>query len=298
MLGILKSTPVSVPLLTAIIYALLSLSGQYLSAENIGTDSVFLVIIIIQIIVFAVPSFIYYGLKGGKLNYPVISGKLNGNTGLFAAGAFGVVFFGSLLIKLAFYSNGVEIGNEKGYMDTLFALEDGKFGMFLAYALVPALCEELFFRGIVLCEYKKYGSLNSIIISALYFTMVHFTSDGFLIYLFAGFILGAVTAVSRSVWPAVAIHTLFNTYSLYGSATFIGTTVFNTGILFVGFVLVLLMLLSLVLMLARLELIYSSYSITYKDEPLQEKSINHLYIYITPVLVVPIIVFIIINALT
>ncbi len=298
MLNILKSTPVSVPLLTAVIYVLLSLSGQYLSAENIGTDSVFLVIIIIQIIVFAVPSFIYYGLRGGKLNYPVISGKVSGNTVLFTAGAFGVVFFGCLLIKLVFYSSGVEVGNDKGYMDALFAMEDGKFGMFLAYALVPALCEELFFRGIVFCEYKKYGSVNSIIISALYFTMVHFTSDGFLIYLFAGFILGAVTSVSRSVWPSVAIHTLFNSYSLYGSANFISTTVFNTSLLFVGFVLVILLLLSAVLMLARLELIYSSYSIIYKDEPLQEKSINHLYIYVTPALVVPIAAFIIINALT
>ncbi|MBE6677311.1 MAG: CPBP family intramembrane metalloprotease [Ruminococcaceae bacterium] len=298
MLNILKSTPVSVPLLTAVIYVLLSLSGQYLSAENIGTDSVFLVIIIIQIIVFAVPSFIYYGLRGGKLNYPVISGKISGNTVLFTAGAFGVVFFGSLVIKLVFYSNGVEVGNDKGYMDALFAMEDGKFGMFLAYALVPALCEELFFRGIVFCEYKKYGSLNSIIISALYFTMVHFTADGFLIYLFAGFVLGAVTSVCRSVWPAVVIHTLFNSYSLYGSTTFISTTVFNTSPLFVGFVLVVLLLLASVIMLARLELIYSSYSVLYKDEPLQEKSVNHLYIYITPALVVPIAAFIIINALT
>lgn len=298
MLNILKSTPVSVPLLTAVIYALLSLSGQYLSAENVGSDSVFLVIIIIQIIVFAVPSFLYYGLKGGKLNYPVVSGKISGNTVLFSIGALGVVLFGCLLIKLGLYSGGVEVGNAKGYMDELFAMEHGKFGMFLAYALVPALCEELFFRGIVFCEYKKYGSVNSILISALYFTMVHFTADGFLVYLFAGLVLGAVTSVCRSIWPAVAIHTLFNTYSLYGSTTFISTTVFNTSLLFVGFVLLIMLLLSAVLLLARLELIYSSYSVIYKDDPLPERSVNHLYIYITPALIVPIAAFIIINALT
>ncbi len=297
MLKILKSTPVSVPLLTTLIYFLLSLSGKYLSEDNIGKDSVFLVIIIIQIIVFAVPSFLYYGLRGGKLNYPVVSGKINANSVLFSVGALGVVFFGSLLIKLLFYSNGIEVSNSKGYMDGLFALEDGKVGLFLAYALVPALCEEFFFRGIVLCEYKKYGSFNSIIISALYFTMVHFTADGFLIYLFAGFVLGSVTSVCRSIYPAVAIHTLFNAYSLYGNTAFIGTTVFNTSLLFVGFVLVLLLLLSTVLLLSRLELIYNGYSVFNKDEPLPEKSINHLYVYITPAIIIPIAAFIFINAL-
>lgn len=297
MLKILKSTPVSVPLLTVLIYLLLSLSGKYISEYNIGSDSVFLVIIIIQIMVFAVPSFIYYGAKGGKLNYPVVSGKISGNTVLFAVGALGVLFFGSMLIKLAFYTGGVAISNDKGYMDELFALEDGKVGLFLAYALVPALCEEFFFRGIVLSEYKKYGSINSIVISALYFTMVHFTTDGFLVYLFAGILLGGVTAASRSIYPAVAIHMLFNTYSLYGNASFIGTTVFNTGELFVAFVLVVLLLIFAVLMLSRLELIYRNYGDLYKDEPLPEKSINNMFIYITPALVIPIIAFITINAL-
>lgn len=297
MLNILKSTPVSVPLLTVLIYLLLSLCGQYISAENIGADSVFLVIIIIQVLVFAVPSFIYYGVRGGKLNYPVVSGKINGNIVLFSLGAFGVLFFGNLLIRLLLYNGGVVVSNSKGYMDALFSAEEGKVGLFLAYALAPALCEEFFFRGIVLSEYKKYGSFNSILISALYFTMVHFTADGFIIYLFAGIILGAVTAVSRSIYPAVVIHMLFNTYSLYGNTAFIGTTVFNTSVLFVGFVLLVLFLVFAVLMLARLELIYRHHSVEYADEPLPEKSTNHLYIYITPALVVPIIAFIAINAL-
>ncbi len=297
MLKILKATPVSVPLLTALIYLLLSLSGKFVSAETVGTDSVFLVIIIIQIIVFAVPSFIYYGLRGGKLNYPVVSGKISANAVLFSVGALGVLFFGNLFIRLIFFNHGTEIGNDKGYMDMLFLAEDNRVGLFLAYALVPAVCEELFFRGIVLCEYKKYGSINSILISALYFTMVHFTTEGFVIYLFAGFLLGAVTAVTRSVYPAMAIHMLFNTYSLYGNASFIGTTVFNTGPLFVGFVLVILLLVFAVIMLSRLELIYTNYSELYKEEPLPEKSTNHLYIYITPAIVVPIATFIAINAL-
>lgn len=294
---LLKSTPISVPLLTGLIYLLLTLCGKYLTPDTLGDDSVFLAIIIIQIIVFAVPSFLYYGLRGGKLNYPVVAGKISGNTVLFTVAAFCVLLFGSLFVKLLFYSGGVDVGNSKGYMDELFYTEDGAVGLFLAYALIPALCEEFFFRGIVLSEYKKYGSFNAVLISALYFTMVHFTVEGFLIYLFAGLVLGAVTASCRSIYPAVVMHLLFNSYSLYSSPVFISSTVFNTGELFMGFVLLVVVLLSLVVMFSRLEIMYESYSTELKNEDLPEKSINHLYIYITPALVVPIAVFILINTL-
>lgn len=294
---LLKATPVTVPLLTGLIYLLLSLCGKYIDKDTIGSDSVFLVIIILQIIVFAIPGFLYYGLRGGKLNTPVLSGKLTGNSVLFSIGAFGVMLFGSMLLKLFIYESGTTVGNEKGYMDALFQAEDGAVGLFLAYALVPAICEELFFRGIVLSEYKRYGSFNAVLISALYFTMVHFTTDGFLIYFFAGIILGVVTAVCRTIYPAIGMHALFNTYSLYGSTTFISNTVYNTSLVFVGFVLLVLLLLFGLFMFSRMELVYDSYSRLYKDEALPQKSYNHLYIYITPALVVPIGVFILINGL-
>lgn len=297
MLNILKSTPVSVPLLTGLIYLLLSLCGLYIDAETVGEDSVFLVIIIVQIVVFAVPSFLYYGIKGGKLNYPVVSGKLGAGRILFAIGAMGVMFFGCLLIKLLFYSGGVQVGNDKGYLDALYKAEDGAVGLFLAYALIPALCEEFFFRGIVLSEYKKYGSFNAVLISALYFTMVHFTTDGFLVYFYAGLILGVTTSVCRSIYPAVAMHTLFNAYYLYSSPSFISTMVFNTGTVFLGFVLLVALLISFVFMFSRLELLYRAESKLGTEAPMPEKSINHLYLYITPALIVPIAVFIIINAL-
>lgn len=297
MLKFLKAAPVSVPLLTGLIYTLLTICGKYLSPDTLGDDSVFLAIIVIQIIVFAVPSFLYYGLKGGKLNFPVVSGKISGNAVLFSIFALVVTVFGSMFIKLLLYSGGATIDNGKGYMDELFGSEDGAVGLFLAYALVPALCEEFFFRGIVLSEYKPYGSFNAVLISALYFTMVHFTVDGFLVYFFAGIMLGMVTAVCRSVYPAMAIHLLFNTFTLYSSPDFISNTVFNTGMLFVGFVLLVVTFIGAIFMFSRMEIIYDGYSKACEDMPLPEKSVNHLYLYITPALAVPIAVFIIINTL-
>ncbi|MBQ3081128.1 MAG: CPBP family intramembrane metalloprotease [Clostridia bacterium] len=297
MLKFLKSAPFSVPALTAVIYLLLSFCGRYIKAESIGNDSVFLVIIIIQAIVFAFPCFLYYGLKGGKLNYPMLSGKISGNALLYSIGAFGVMICGSLLLQLLFYSNGSGLTFDKGYMDALFAGEKSGVGLFLAYCLVPAVCEELFFRGIVIGEYKKYGSFNAVVISTLYFTLVHFSKEGFLIYMFAGLVLSITAVACRSVYPSMGLHLAFNMYGLYGNSAFISKTAFNTSVLFVGFVLFVVLLLSLAFMFSRLENMFAAYSGSSEGKAIPEKSVNNLYIYITPALIVPIAVFIVINAL-
>ncbi len=297
MLKFLKSAPFSVPMLTAVIYVLLSLCGRYVTVSTVGDDSIFLVIIIVQVIVFAVPAFLYYGLKGGKLNYPMLSEKVSGNAVLYTVGAFGVMVCGSLLIQLLFYSGGNNMTFDKGYMDSLFTGEKNGIGLFLAYCLIPAVSEELFFRGIVIGEYKKYGSFNAVLISTLYFTLVHFSAEGFIMYLFAGLVLSVSTVVCRSVYPSMALHLAFNVYGLYGNAAFISKTAYNTSTLFVGFVLFVALLLCLAFAFSRVENMYAAYSDASEGETVPEKSINNLFIYITPALIVPIAVFIIINAL-
>ncbi len=290
---ILKSSPVSVPVLTAIVYLLLSLCGKYISPQSIGSDNVFLVIIIIQLLVFVVPCFIYREIKHGDEKVRIVSGKITLNNTVLAIGGFLVLLFGSYLIRLAFYQNGAEVGVDKGYMDKLFAGGSGSIGVFLAYCLVPAVCEELFFRSVVIKEYKAYGAFNAVLISALYFTMVHFTVDGFLVYFFAGILLGTVAFVSRSVFPSMLVHVAYNAIVLYGRTTFISKTVYNTSAVFVAFVFVLLFLISLAFMLSRMEIAYNGFAEEEKELP--PKSLENMYIYITPALIVPIAVFVIIN---
>ena len=58
---------------------------------------------IIQVIIFAVPCFLYYGIKSGKINYPMLKWKIGGNTVVFFIASFGVMICGSLLLQLMFY---------------------------------------------------------------------------------------------------------------------------------------------------------------------------------------------------
>ncbi len=297
MLKTLKSAPVSVPLLTVAIYLLLSLCGRFLGPETVGENNIFLVVIVIQIIAFAVPCFLYLGIKGIKPEQYMLKGRINGNAVLLSVGAFFTLVLGTLALQLAFYRGGRGLSLDKGYMDSLFAGSGGGVGLFLSYCLVPAVCEELFFRGVVIGEYRKYGSFNAVLISTLYFTLMHFTAQGFVIYLFAGAVLGAAAVICRSVYPSMVLHTCFNMYALYGNSSFISKAAFNTSSVFMGFVLTVLLLLALAFTFSRVETVFEQYSKTDAEMPIPEKSINHLYIYITPALAVPIAAFLIINAL-
>lgn len=83
-------------------------------------------------------------------------------------------------------------------------------------ALVPALCEELLVRGVLQYEFSKYaGGFGGVLFSALLFTLLHFDLQFFFVYFAAGVILGTLTHVTKSVFPAMAVHFLNNAFSIF-----------------------------------------------------------------------------------
>lgn len=84
------------------------------------------------------------------------------------------------------------------------------FNIFLI-AIVPAIAEEFFFRGVL--QRMLNDSLKNLHIAvwvtAAVFSFVHFQFLGFLPRMFLGIILGYVFAFSGSIWVAVVAH-IFN----------------------------------------------------------------------------------------
>ncbi|MHC1695181.1 MAG: CPBP family glutamic-type intramembrane protease [Eubacteriales bacterium] len=95
----------------------------------------------------------------------------------------------------------------------------GNLGVVLAFAIIPAACEELLFRGVVLAEYQKYGGGIAVVISAALFATIHFSLQGFAVYFLAGLLLGAAAQVSGSILPCFVIHALGNLSGIYGEDT-------------------------------------------------------------------------------
>ncbi|MBQ5362563.1 MAG: CPBP family intramembrane metalloprotease [Clostridia bacterium] len=84
---------------------------------------------------------------------------------------------------------------------------------FMMIVIIPAFCEELLFRGLVLGSLLPYGKVVAIIGSSLLFAAMHQSWGQLLYTAVAGIFLGMLYAESRSVWPSVLVHLLYNLLS-------------------------------------------------------------------------------------
>ena len=84
--------------------------------------------------------------------------------------------------------------------------------MVLTIAVLPAICEELFFRvGLQQLLGKWFRNDHAaVVVTALIFSFVHLDMDGFLVRFVMGMVLGYVFLYSRSVVPNVMLHFLNN----------------------------------------------------------------------------------------
>ncbi|NBC03491.1 MAG: CPBP family intramembrane metalloprotease [Bacteroidetes bacterium] len=92
------------------------------------------------------------------------------------------------------------------------------FGL-LNIALVPAICEEILFRGYILRAFEKsWGPILAVIISGLIFGMFHIQLGNILPLATLGVVLALMTWLSGTIWPAVVAHFINN-----GAAVLIGS---------------------------------------------------------------------------
>lgn len=113
---------------------------------------------------------------------------------------------------------------EKTYADLLSAsnIAEMLFVIFIV-SVVPAICEELFFRGFVFRSFElKYKKITAAILTGIFFSLYHFNPYG-MIGLFAlGVYFGIAAYVSNSIFVPVILHFLNNLtavifYFIYGS---------------------------------------------------------------------------------
>lgn len=89
-------------------------------------------------------------------------------------------------------------------------------GMGLVLAVLPALFEEFFFRGIVALEYERRGAVRAVLMSALLFALCHFDIRNLPVYLFSGALFALVLFATDSLIATMLLHTVYNIVSLFG----------------------------------------------------------------------------------
>ncbi len=199
-------------------YVLLLLT-KIIDVTLVNRENEYFSVVVLQMMVFLLPAAVWSMFSGEKYIKRL-------RIRSFRAGALPLIFFaaltlisGGVLISLLF--GGSEALNKSFTLyDTFISKDDGtvpvKLYLTLAYALLPAVCEEFVYRGILCAEYERGGVLRAIVLSSLFFGMLHFDIANLPTYIFAGVILSLTMYATRSLFGAMLCHFLYNLFGLFG----------------------------------------------------------------------------------
>ena len=84
--------------------------------------------------------------------------------------------------------------------------------MMITTVLIPAFCEELMFRGLVLSNLLPFGRTFAVVASGIIFGLIHGNHDQMVFATISGIALGYLYAETGSIWCGIIVH-MFNNFS-------------------------------------------------------------------------------------
>lgn len=228
-----------------------------------SASEIFAKTIVSQIVIFALPGLFYCRTRSDNYfkNIP-ISAMIPSRT-LFLIYTLVVLVIGSMLIQFVVFAIG---GREYGVSTTgqeLFEISEQSSFVYvlLALGVVPAVCEEFVFRGILLHEYAPYGKFCAITLSSLSFAMLHFSISGFLSYFFCGVVLGVAYYVTQNLFITILLHFISNMFSIY-AVPLASQMILGSGSMALSlFLLISIFLLALTFSLREASIVYWEYAV-------------------------------------
>lgn len=249
------------PFLLIAVLTLLSVSGTIDPARLGMADNPYLALVIVQLIVYALPIAFFCRLRGADYTKGLRLRLFRANHLFFMLLAVIAMIAGSALINLAMCR--LFPGGYVGSVPSVTAGGQDLFFAVIALAVLPALTEELLFRGIVLTEYQSVSVPFAVIISSLLFAMIHLNLARLPAYFFCGILLAVVAYATRSVFASMIVHLLNNVVALFLDR-FVYSVAGNTEgrSVLLSFILCCVLFISLVLMFMEAQRIYSGYGVT------------------------------------
>ena len=201
----------SAPLLCALLYLCTLAASLFLRGADFSTNTYLLVTGGVQILTYLVP-LVLYGLLFGlppvrrlRLCAPHRSSALSS----FLLCLLLLLF--SFTLSLLLTRVGL-LQEQTGNADFSRA---NPYILFLVAILLPAVCEEFVFRGILLAAFESCGILAAATGASLLFAFAHMDFARLPIYFCAGMLFCAMTYVSRSLVVPVLGHIVYNAASVY-----------------------------------------------------------------------------------
>ena len=188
-------------------------------------------VILLQLSVFLTPCIVYLRLRGANFRSSLRLRGFRPARLWFLFCLFIVMVSGSLLASILTGGISSLAGNFTLY-EAFTARSNGRFlqtvYLLLAYVILPSVGEEFLFRGILSAEYKTWGVGVSLVLTSLFFAMIHFSFPLFLHYLLLGFLLGFARYALDSLFASLILHLAYNLFALYGRG-FLSAFYVNAG---------------------------------------------------------------------
>lgn len=200
-----KLTLTGVNILYLLGMVLLITAGAFVQGKNFNSG-----ILITEFVLIALPALLYVILKKGSIKQELRFNKLG--------------FMNAFLVTLIFLC-GYPVAVFVGIIGNLFVSFFGKliqspipfaenfneyFVLLMIVAGSAGICEEIFFRGLIMRGYEKLGKWPSIIFTAVLFSMLHLNIQNILGTLFLGIILGYVVYTTNSIFAGMLGHFVSN----------------------------------------------------------------------------------------
>lgn len=209
----------------------------------------------VQLFIFAIPTAFYCKIKGVDFfEHAKVKHVRFSEIPFIIASAFTCFFAAVILTYLQIKLFPAEEASEI----IRITAETNPFGILLTYVIIPAFSEEFFFRSVLLSDHSEFKGPTAVLISAVYFAMLHFSFRQLLMYFLIGVILATVTYVTDSSFPSMIIHLLYNTTVVFmgdGLSEFFSES--STSVI-LAFILTVAFMISLASMLSAMENVYET----------------------------------------
>lgn len=189
-----------------LILVLLQLFGGYLILpirKNLQIDQLLL---LTQFLFLIVPVIIYIIITKQSflkvLRIKKISFKSIGYIIIISILTIPIVIFLNLITNLFFHNN---VNDLLAQMKSFPLWE-----MVLIVAMLPAFCEELTMRGVVLSEFKKMPLAKAAVLSGFLFAVLHMNPPQFLYAFALGVIFAYLVNITESIFASMIVHFIIN----------------------------------------------------------------------------------------
>lgn len=282
-----NSTIVLNPTVLVLTTYILLLLSKIIDLTLINRENQYFSVVILQMMIFLLPGAIWCRFCGEKYTKNLRLKMIRPNSIVITVAAAFFMISGGLLISVLF--GGLEsLSDNFSLYNTFVSRDDGtvpaKVYLVVAYAILPAICEEFVYRGILCHEYERGGVMRAVVLSSVFFGLLHFNLQNLPVYIFSGVVLALTLYATRSLFGAILAHMIYNIFGLFGQRYMNALYNMTGSTKFFIFIVTLVFLVSGIIFCAEAsrlykKYLYRGYSAKYRQPVLTEnKDVKNSYL--------------------